>query len=244
MTEAEWLACTDPKPLLENLPPSASQRTLRLFACGCVRRIWHLLDDDMRTAVDIREMNPHGHISDEALEKAQQSARQNHQYWMTQLDLRATRTVRARQAATQSAFCAIESVSNFAVGACSEEQASTWMAISVAFQVRRTLRPDRTAHETKQQVALLRDILGNPFRPVSIDPAWLGWNVGTVPNLAQVIYDERELPSGHLDAGRLAILADALEEAGCTDQNILSHCRGPGPHVRGCWAVDLLLGKE
>jgi hypothetical protein len=62
--------------------------------------------------------------------------------------------------------------------------------------------------------------------------------------LAQAAYDQRELPAGHLDRARLAILADALEEAGCTDQTILGHLRGPGPHVRGCWAVDLILGKS
>ena len=62
--------------------------------------------------------------------------------------------------------------------------------------------------------------------------------------LAQAAYDERELPSGTLDATRLAVLADALEEAGCPDRTILDHLRGPGPHVRGCWAVDLLLGKS
>jgi hypothetical protein len=91
---------------------------------------------------------------------------------------------------------------------------------------------------------LLRCIFDNPFRPVSLDPAWLSWHDATVPKLAQAVYDDRELPSGHLDTHRLAVLADALEDAGCSDQDILSHCRGPGPHVRGCWVVDLLLGKE
>jgi hypothetical protein len=64
-----------------------------------------------------------------------------------------------------------------------------------------------------------------------------------VVRLAQAAYDDRHLPAGTLDNGRLAILADALEEAGCTDADVLGHLRGPGPHVRGCWAVDLLLGK-
>jgi hypothetical protein len=73
---------------------------------------------------------------------------------------------------------------------------------------------------------------------------WLSWNGGTVRHLAQAAYEERSLPSGELDTARLAVLADALEEAGCADAAILSHLRGPGPHVRGCWAVDLLLGKE
>ena len=61
---------------------------------------------------------------------------------------------------------------------------------------------------------------------------------------AQAAYEERELPSGHLSPTRLAVLADALEEAGCRDADLLAHLRAPGPHVRGCWALDLLLGKE
>ena len=72
----------------------------------------------------------------------------------------------------------------------------------------------------------------------------LAWNDGTVRRLAQAIYEERPLPGGPLDAARLAILADALEEAGCRSEDILDHFRGPGPHVRGCWVVDLLLGRE
>jgi hypothetical protein len=92
--------------------------------------------------------------------------------------------------------------------------------------------------------ALLRDLFGNPFRPVPVDPAWLAWRGGTVARLAQAAYQHRHLPSGHLDPARLAVLADALEEAGCSDPDILAHLRGPGPHARGCWPVDLLLGRE
>jgi hypothetical protein len=88
---------------------------------------------------------------------------------------------------------------------------------------------------------LLRDIIPNPFRPVSVDPGWLS---PTVLQFARATYDERRLPGGTLDSSSLVILADALEEAGCTDSAILEHCRGPGPHVRGCWVIDLLLGKE
>jgi hypothetical protein len=62
--------------------------------------------------------------------------------------------------------------------------------------------------------------------------------------LAQAAYDQRELPAGTLDPTRLAVLADALEEAGCDQADLLSHLRDPGPHVRGCWVIDLLLGKE
>jgi hypothetical protein len=86
--------------------------------------------------------------------------------------------------------------------------------------------------------SLILCVLGNPFQPVpTLDPDWLRWNEATVIRLAQSIYDDRGFD-------RIPILADALEEAGCTSADILGHCRSGGPHVRGCWVVDLLLGKE
>ena len=91
------------------------------------------------------------------------------------------------------------------------------------------------------QCRLLRDLFASPFRPASINPDWL---TPTVTNLAAAAYEERELPSGHLDAARLGVLADALEDAGCGDAELLGHLRGSGPHVRGCWVVDLLLGRS
>lgn len=92
---------------------------------------------------------------------------------------------------------------------------------------------------------LLRDIIGNPLHPPPpLDPAVLAWNDGTVRRLAETAYRERHLPSGDLDRGRLAILADALLDAGCADEDLIAHCRGPGPHVRGCWAVDAILGNQ
>jgi hypothetical protein len=93
-------------------------------------------------------------------------------------------------------------------------------------------------------VLWMRDIFGNPFRPTALDSAWLTWDGDTIPKLARGIYDKHRLPQGTLDNTRLAVLADALEEAGCTNPDILDHCRKPGEHVRGCWVVDLLLGKE
>jgi hypothetical protein len=83
----------------------------------------------------------------------------------------------------------------------------------------------------------LLEIAGNAARSVTADPAWLTWNHGTVPAIARHVYDDRAFHD-------LPILADALEDAGCTNTDLLDHCRGPGPHVRGCWAVDLLLGKS
>jgi hypothetical protein len=82
----------------------------------------------------------------------------------------------------------------------------------------------------------LRDLFGNPFRPVSVDPRWLCWNGGAVVKLAQGIYDRWEF-------GLLPILGDALEEAGCENEEMVRHCRLPADHVRGCWLLDLLLKK-
>ncbi|VTT98685.1 Uncharacterized protein OS=uncultured bacterium PE=4 SV=1 [Gemmataceae bacterium] len=79
----------------------------------------------------------------------------------------------------------------------------------------------------------LQCLFGNPFCPVTADPTWL---TSTVVALARGIYEDRAFE-------RMPILADALQDAGCDNADILDHCRGPGPHVRGCWVVDLLLGK-
>jgi hypothetical protein len=102
----------------------------------------------------------------------------------------------------------------------------------------------RRAKEISTQCDLLRDIFGNPFRRIHISPAWLSWNDGIVPRLAQAAYEDRILPAGTLDNARLAVLADALEEAGCTDEQILTHLRSGGEHYRGCWVLDLLLRKS
>jgi hypothetical protein len=98
--------------------------------------------------------------------------------------------------------------------------------------------------EAAAQVALLLDLFGNPFRSVTIASSTLVWNGGICVRLSRAIYEERSLPAGILNNAQLAILADALEEAGCSDADILNHCRQAGEHVRGCWVIDLLLGKS
>jgi hypothetical protein len=92
----------------------------------------------------------------------------------------------------------------------------------------------RTLAEKQVQCSLIRDISGNPFRPASADPSWL---TPTVVSLARQMYESR-------DFSPMPILADALQDAGCDNPDILDHCRSEAPHVRGCWVVDLLLGKE
>jgi hypothetical protein len=93
-----------------------------------------------------------------------------------------------------------------------------------------------TTQEQTYQCNLLLDIFGNPFRPITLDLAWLTWHDGLLVSMAQQMYDSR-------DFSDMPILADGLEEAGCSNQDILAHCRSGGEHVRGCWVVDLLLGK-
>jgi hypothetical protein len=88
--------------------------------------------------------------------------------------------------------------------------------------------------ERKARSVLVREIFGNPLRPAVLDSIWL---TSTVSALARAIYTDRAFD-------RMPILADTLEDAGCTDAGILEHCRGGGEHVRGCWVVDLLLAKD
>ena len=92
---------------------------------------------------------------------------------------------------------------------------------------------DNLQYEQIIECKLIRDIFGNPFRPIVANPAWL---TPTAVAIATAIYADRAFD-------RMPILADALEEAGCTNADVLLHCRSGGPHVRGCWVVDLLLGK-
>ncbi len=88
--------------------------------------------------------------------------------------------------------------------------------------------------EERALVAIVRDIFGNPYRPVVTNPAWL---TSDVVNLAKAIYDEQAFD-------RMVKLADSLKQVGCDQPDILAHCTGKGPHVRGCWVIDLLLGKN
>ncbi|MBY0460951.1 MAG: hypothetical protein K2V38_26830 [Gemmataceae bacterium] len=93
----------------------------------------------------------------------------------------------------------------------------------------------RWKEERSRQCVLLRDVVGNPFRAVpAIDPSWL---TSIVADLARAIYESR-------DFSAMPVLADALQDAGCDNTDILDHCRDDGLHVRGCWVVDLLMGKS
>jgi hypothetical protein len=222
MTEAEWLACTDPEPMLKFLQGNVSDRKLRLFTGACFRQLITLLPDPrQRRGIEVLEQLAEGTVTREVFRSV---------------------GAEVRQAVPRHEWVFGTDNLNFIALMLDREFCSSSLAIHA---VHATAGLADGAEVQYQQAQLLRDIFGpHPLRPVALDPSWLTWHGGTVPQLAQSVYDDRHLPSGHLDNHRLAVLADALEDAGCTDPDILGHCRGPGPHVRGCWVVDLLLGKE
>jgi hypothetical protein len=252
MTEAEWLACTDPTPMLEFLRGKASERKLRLFACACCRRIWHLLVDDVsRKAVEVGERFGDGVATEDERESAYQAA---DDVWAMigdalqfvidqeepdEPDTMAEQYAIAITAAGVNPYAAANAA-EAPVAAVADSRhghsacGSAALAVGYADAISDTADPQAHAAEQVVQCQLIRDICGNPFHAAPVDPSWL---TPAVVGLAQSIYDDRAFD-------RLPVLADALEEAGCHDADILGHCRQPGQHVRGCWLVDLILGKE
>ncbi len=221
MTEEEWLESINPRPRVYYLRGKVSERKFRLLACACCRAVWPLLvHERSRKGVEHAEAHAEGLIGDDVLD-----------------------------AACAEASEASDELENLCVEGVGEGPEIVWNAAEAAWSVtaawQHVCEAPGIAHycsgQTGEVVALFRDVVGNPFRPVALDPVLL---TPTVRALAEATYDERELPSGHLTSARLAILADALEEAGCAEQSVLDHLRSPGPHVRGCWPLDLLLAKE
>ncbi len=222
MTEAEWRACTSPEAMLHHLTDRASPRKLRLYAVNCCRRIWHLLTDERcRHAIDVAQRFVDG--------KA------------TMADLASAGHVVASVARVWGDSLSPVARATYAIGgaAWAATRGSAWLsAWDAAWDARMAAR-DFVAgtdweKERQWQAAVLHDLVGNPFRPPALDPAWLAPS-SPVSQMARVIYDEDRF-------GDLPILGDALEEAGCADGELLAHCHGRGPHYRGCWVVDAVLG--
>jgi hypothetical protein len=239
-SEAEWAASRSTHSMFWTLRNTAgggwrrkpSERKLRLYGCACCRAVWdQLTDPRSRAAVEGSEAYADGQASRadliQAGRRAAAAATAAHRA-----------SLRERSAAAQNRYRAANAASAVA-GVQKPEQAGGDAALARA-------ETDGTGvWDTEAQYArqcdLLRDLFGNPFRPVPVEPAWL---TPGVIQLAKAAYAERALPSGHLDPVRHIVLADALEATGCDSADLLAHLRSPGPHVRGCWAVDLLLGKE
>jgi hypothetical protein len=216
VTEADWLACDDPAPMLKHLDRVTNARKFALYACGSCRAVYdRLTDPRSREAVEAAERAADRLITESDLRRAAERA----------AEVRSSHPVRAvyRAANDPPDYVSCLWVTGHVSLTFGECDSAEWIAT----------RP--------RQAALLRCVFGNPFRPTTLDRSLL---TPTALSLADATYAERSLPSGELDLSRLRVLSDALEEAGCTDAEILSHLRSPGPHVCGCWAVDLILGKE
>jgi hypothetical protein len=238
MTEAEWTACADPLRMLDavvsqaratDMPrkgaeamldpiPAATRRRLRLFAVAAARDLLtHQPDPDVRGDFgDIKEFEA-AILRAEAYADGQGTLRHTF-LWIEKV-----------VSDVDVAYVVLGMDSD--VGMFLHDPAEVAAAAIEDFQV-------NPAH-------WLRDIFGNPFRPSPpLPPAVLAWNDGTVRRIAKGIYDERQLPAGTLGNARLAILADALLDSGCDDGELIAHCRSEGPHVRGCWGLDRVLGRE
>jgi len=243
MTEQEWLACTDPEPMLEFVRGKVSDRKLRLLACACCRRIWHLPDskESSHHAVETAERYADGLVGEEDIRQAEQAA---WDAWypdeappLDQMGFIATAafaltTGRSFQH-TRPTGAIIQRVTWEYIR--DSVQNVLWVAGREEEEGR--FEPERDRRFRHEVADLMRCVFGNPFRSVTHRPEVLAWNGGTVVKLAHAIYEERGFE-------RLAILADALEEAGCDNADLLSHCREAADHTRGCWAIDRILGKE
>jgi hypothetical protein len=218
--EAQWLACTDPWPMLDALAERADDRRLRLLAAGCCRlpAAWQrLADPRSRLAVEVAERYADGLATEDEARRAEASADAAAEAiaasgtWNWDVDLSYSPAGLCAQAAAQAVTTGPE----------------PW----AAWAARRAR--GNSPEERAAQAGLVRCIFGNPFRTVPIDPAW---RTADVLRLAESIYQERAFD-------RLPILADLLEEAGATDAPLLAHLRGPGPHALGCHALDAVVGK-
>jgi hypothetical protein len=226
MTEAEWLTKTDPKPMFELLGTKVSDRKLRLFGIACCRLSWDSFSDrQLRKAVELAEEYADGRLDEScrtAIERSmldiyEQELAEEKEFTPTPVLRILTLLSRQKYDISEAIGCS-SSVAYWAFG---DDYETNYRPFEV----------ELVAEHTQ----FVRDIFGHQaFRPITIEPSWL---TSTVVSLAQQIYVSRDFSS-------MPILADALQDVGCDNEDILNHCRQPGEHVRGCWCVDLVLGKS
>jgi hypothetical protein len=268
MTESEWDQASDPHRMMQHTDGKVSDRKLRLFACACCRRIWDLIEGELqRRAVEVAERFADGTGRVIEWEKGEGNGQLlSLRNMIREPDEGAESLEREAlireleeesNSLTEDAYnCRYQQISPEATaeGTLGLRCDIPWAVADCAARLRAAPIPywkhgfhdpipetwddglfkERREDEMSAQATILRDIIGNPFRPANIDPAWLR---SGVIRLARTIYDERAF-------GDMAGLGDALEEAGCDNDDILSHCRSGTEHVRGCWVVDAILGKS
>jgi hypothetical protein len=214
------------RPAGQRLP---SDRKFRLFAVATIRAVWeHVTDPRSQAAVEAAERyadDPNPTILNAVRHAAVVASND-----ALELYDEAVPASLVASATADATALALEPVMN------PEEHTSLPPAwCGVGYRVADSISHDSSGADlVEMHHRLFHDIIPNPFRPVQPDPAWL---TSDVLALARGIYEERAFD-------RMPILADALQDAGCDNDDVLNHCRGSGPHVRGCWVVDLLLGKQ
>jgi hypothetical protein len=213
-----WQVYTDPTPMLAFLRGRANARRLRLFACACARRVWDRLDATGRWAVQAAERAAEDEGPEGELRAAHVEAHE--------AALRAVAGWGANRRHDHA---------RFAAASCAAPDAAEAASMTSQDMLRLADEGLRRPAEEAAQVADIRCVFGDPFRSAVVDPGWL---TSTVLALVRQVDEAREF-------GALPILADALQESGCDNEDILNHCRDANAtHVRGCWVVDLVLGKE
>jgi hypothetical protein len=228
MTEEEWLESNRPLAMLRHLlegPARQAGRKFRLFACSCARRLPEFTappDRRIRDALRVAERYAEGTATRRDLERAR---------WAVQeMAVSAARRSRGAQDAvlrTTPPAAGLLRPAELALALTAENDAeAAWRLAEAA-----------VGDETWSPGELLREFFGNPFRPAVLPHGWSRWNDGVVAGLARQIYEEQRWAD-------LPVLADALEEAGCSDETILGHCRSAGGHRRGCWVLDLLRVED
>jgi hypothetical protein len=215
MSQFKWRVCKHPDKMVDWLTQQRDSRKMRLFAAACCRRIWHLATDERsRRAIEATERFADDLISLEELERFHRDA----------TDAEFTPAISGSEPLpfVRLAF------RDVAVSAAHAYAGSLDLPGGRCWQ-------NAFYDELRSQSFLLRDIYREGALTSPPHASWL-YAPASV-KLAEAIYQDRAFD-------RLPILADSLEEAGCTDADVLSHCRGDGPHVRGCWVVDLILRKH
>jgi hypothetical protein len=236
MTEGEWVTTKLPLYMLREYPHEWDLRKVRLFWCGCVRRVWELVTDERtRRLVALMEADP-GHVVPETEVEAIR-----HHLNTEQPGYRYCTDTRhpdywALGALLDPPPGPLTALTALAVGAADRVAGNGGLVTGLPRGSSNSWRQrcdDAETAEKHWQCDLLREIFGNPFRPVCAELAWL---TSDVLALARGIYDDKAFD-------RMPILADALQDAGCDNVNVLDHCREEREHVRGCWVIDMLLGK-
>jgi hypothetical protein len=218
VNSARWESSPDPDLLLARRRDPGSPRRQRLLICAVARHVWAILPDEGRYAVEVAERLADGRCTEAERAAAFQAAGGDLSAVYTQADCIPAKAL----VDGELGYYLLDAVSSVTMVADAE-------GLTIPPMPR-----DRSAAERAAVAHLIRDVYGNPYHPVAADP---GWRTEAAVGLARGMYDTR-------DFGPMPVLADALEDAGCTQPDVLGHCRRPGPHVRGCWVVDLVLGNS